>query len=171
MSADERPRPRAFRLDDNRISVADGEAPRIDDLREGRLRTGAVIVETTPDAFAPEDEPAEPRDAEEATEIAQSLGMRARALFTWGGMFWSALGGLVSMALGLWATRIIDDLFARSATLGWIGAALAAIVVVSLLGLALRETRAIFRQRHIAKLHAALARARETDDRDAARAG
>lgn len=166
MSADERQRPRAFRLDDDRIIVADGETPRIEELRKG-----GVIVEASPDAFAPGDEPTEPRDAEEATEIAQSRGMRARALFTWGGMFWSALGGLVSMALGLWATRIVEDLFARSATLGWIGIGLAGVAIVALLALALREMRAIFRQRHIAKLHAALARARETDDRDAARAG
>lgn len=166
MSGEERPRPRAFRLDDDRIVLADGETP----AREN-IRNGGVIVETTPDAFAPQDEPAEPRDAEEATEIAQARGMRARALLSWGGLLWSALGGLVSMALGLWATKIVEDLFARSATLGWIGVGLAIIVVVSLLALALREMRAIFRQRRIATLHAALARARDTDDRDAARAG
>lgn len=165
MSGDERQRPRAFRLDDERIVVADGATPTQDP------RKGGVIVETTPDAFAPGDEPVEPRDAEEATEIAQSRGMRARALLSWGGLLWSALGGLVSLALGLWATRVVEDLFARSATLGWIGVGLAAAVVLALLALALRELRAIFRQRRIATLHAALAKARDADDRDAARAG
>ena len=165
MSGEERPRPRAFRLDDERIIVADGETP------PESLRKGGVIVETTPDAFAPGDEPAEPRSEEEATEIAQKRGVLARALLSWGGLLWSALGGLVSLALGLWATRIVEDLFARSATLGWIGVGLAAVVLVSLLALLLREMRAIFRQRRIATLHLALAGARETDDRDAARKG
>ncbi|MCB1523767.1 MAG: TIGR01620 family protein, partial [Rhodoblastus sp.] len=141
MSGDERQRPRAFRLDDDRIVLTDGETPTHESIRKG-----GVIVETTPDPFAPQDEPAEPRDAEEATEIAQARGMRARALFSWGGLLWSALGGLVSMALGLWATRIVEDLFARSAALGWIGVGLATAVVISLLALALREMRAIFRQ-------------------------
>lgn len=170
MSGEERPRPRAFRLDDERIVVADGETAR-EELRPDKMRKGAVVVETTPDAFAPDDEPAEPRSEEEATEIAQKQGMLARALFSWGGLLWSALGGLVSLALGLWATRIVEDLFARSTTLGWIGVGLAAIALVSLLALGLREMRAIFRQRRIATLHQALARARETDDRDAARKG
>ena len=166
MSADERQRPRAFRLDDDRIIVADGETPRIEELRKG-----GVIVEASPDAFAPGDEPTEPRAAEEETEIAQSRVMRARALFTWGGMFWSALGGPVPGPLCPWARRLGEGFFPRSATLGWIGIGLAGVAIVALLALALREMRAIFRQRHIAKLHAALARARETDDRDAARAG
>ena len=170
MSGDERIRPRAFRLDDERIVLADGETPR-EDLRPEKLTKGAVIVEATPDVFAPDDEPAEPRDAEEATEIAQKHGMLARAFLSWGGLLWSALGGLVSMALGLWATRVVEDLFARSATLGWIGVGLAGVVAVSLLALLLRETRSIFRQRRIATLHASLARAREADDRDAARSG
>ena len=117
MSGEERQRPRAFRLDDERIVVADGETPPVE-----KLAKGGVIVETTPDAFAPDDEPAEPRSEEEATEIAQKRGVLARALLSWGGLLWSALGGLVSLALGLWATRIVEDLFARSATLGWIEA-------------------------------------------------
>ena len=171
MNGEERQRPRAFRLDDERIVVADGETPAPDNLRQDKLRKGGVVVETTPDAFAPGDETNEPRDDEEATEIAQSRGMLARALFSWGGLLWSALGGLVSMALGLWATRIVEDLFARSAALGWIGVGLASLFVVALLALGLREMRAIFRQRHIAHLHGALARARDADDRDAARAG
>lgn len=167
MSGEERQRPRAFRLDDSRVLVADGEAART----ESFAKAGGVVVEPAPDAFAPQDEPTEPATQEEATEIAQARGFLRGAFLSWGGVFWSALGGLASLAFGLWVTRIVDDLFARSATLGWIGVALAGLVGVALFALAARELRAIFRQRRIAHLHAALARARETDDRDGARAG
>ena len=50
MSGDERQRPRAFRLDDDRIVLADGETPTHESIRKG-----GVMVETTPDAFAPQD--------------------------------------------------------------------------------------------------------------------
>ena len=38
--------------------------------------------------------------------------------FRWGAMFWSALGGLVMLGVGLGVTRLIEDLFARSESLG-----------------------------------------------------
>jgi putative membrane protein len=85
-------------------------------------------------------------------------------------LFWSAASALVSLAIGLWFDRLITDLFARSPALGWIGVALLAALVVSLLVLAGREVVAVLRQKHIAVMHANFARAREADDRDAARA-
>ncbi|MFV0281712.1 MAG: YcjF family protein [Rhodoblastus sp.] len=169
MSRDERQRPRAFRLDDSR-AAADGAASPAQEKRQDQ-RKGDVLIEQTPDAFVPQETSLEPRDAEEATEIAQSRGVLSRALLSWGGLLWSALSGLVAMGLGLWATRVIEELFARSPTLGWIGLGLAALVVLALLALAIREMRAIFRQRRIAHLHIALAQARANDDRDAARKG
>ena len=165
MSGDQRPRPRAFRLDDDKVLVSEPDAPAAAEFR----KSGGVVIAPAPDAFAPDDEPAEPKSNEEAVEIAQKRGLLKRALFTWGGLFWSALGGLVSLGFGLWTTRIVDDLFARSLTLGWIGVAFAAVLLLAILGLLARETRAIFRQRRIAHLHVAFAQAREKDDRTAAR--
>lgn len=167
MSSDQRARPRAFRLDNDKVLVADGDAPAASEFR----KAGGVVIAPAPDAFAPDDEPAEPASDEQAVEIAQKRGLLKRALLSWGGLFWSALGGLVSLGLGLWATRVVDDLFARSAALGWIGLALAALLLLAALGLFAREARAILRQRRIAHLHLALAQAREKDDRDGARKG
>ena len=153
-----RAKPRAFRLDETNVLV-DGA---------NTLRTGDTIIAQQPDAFAPVviDEET---DAEQATETAQRRGILARTLMSWSGLFWSALSALFSLALGLWVTKIIDDLFARSAALGWIGAALAGLVVLAALVMLTREARAVLRQRRIAEIHTALARAREADDRDAAR--
>ncbi len=144
-------RPRAFRLDD--------AAPERD----------RIIVQDMPDAFAPAPLDEEATSEEAAIEVAQRRGMVGRALLTWGGLFWSAASALVSLALGLWFDRLITDLFTRSQTLGWIGAALVAALVLSLLVLAGREVAAVLRQKHIAKMHAHFARAREADDRDDAR--
>src|SRR5262249_53338857 len=78
--------------------------------------------------------------------------------------FWSAAGGLVSISLGLWLTRLIDDLFSWSPAFGAIGLALACVAGTALFVLAMREISGVLRQRHIAELHVGLARAREKDD-------
>lgn len=142
-------RPRAFRLD-----ATEAEAP------------PAHRIEEPPDPYERESALAED---EAATERAQASGLGRRRFLSWGALFWTALGGLLSLAFGLWVARLAEDLFTRFAALGWIAVALAAAALLALIGLASREIRAILRQRRIADLHLAFARARETDDRDAAR--
>ena len=146
MTSDNKPRPRAFRLDEVRP-----EDPR-------------VAIEPQPDAFettiAPE---------EAAIEAAQKRGVMARRGLSWGGVFWSALGALLSLAVGVWMEGLIESFFARSAALGWIGVALLALVGVALIVLLGREFLGLMRQRQIARLHMAFAQARAADDRDAAR--
>ena len=88
---------------------------------------------------------------------------------SWAGLFWSALGGLVSLSLSLWGWRLINELFSAAPALGWLGAALAGLAALALLALAAQEFAAIFRLRHIARLHAALARAHADDDTSRAR--
>ncbi len=151
-------KPRAFRLDD--IAVDD----------EGRGRHDAIVLTSQPDVFAPAViDAAEPATDEEAVEVAQKKGLLSRTLLSWGGLFWSALGGLVSMALGLWVTNVVESLFARTPALGWVAVALAGLAGLAVVALGFREWRAMARQRHIAKLHIACAEAHEADDRDGAR--
>lgn len=155
----ERPRPRAFRLDGDGKIVAD----------EATLR--AAVIEETPDPYEREAEEAlsaiDP--SEQAVEAAQKQGMVGRALFSWGGLFWSAAGALASLGLTLWLTSFIEGLFARNPVLGYVGLALAGLALLALIVLAIREALGITRQRAIARLHMKLAQAREGDDRDAAR--
>jgi putative membrane protein len=146
-----RPRPRAFRLDEN-----------------GGARTDFVIEEK-PDAYEAEAE-LQLSASELAVEDAQAKGFLVKGGFSWGGVLLSAIGGLVTFAGGLWFSNLIDQLFARSAALGAIGLGLAALALLAALVLAGREIRAILRQRRIAVLHRQLALAHETDDRDLARA-
>ena len=149
MTSDNKPRPRAFRLDEVRP-----EDPR-------------VAIEPQPDAFEI-DTALAPEEA--AIEAAQKRGVMARRGLSWGGLFWSALGGLMSLAVGVWIQGLIEGFFARSAALGWIGVALLGLVGLALLVLLGRELLGLMRQRQIARLHMAFAQARAADDREAARA-
>ena len=148
MTSDNKPRPRAFRLNEVRP-----EDPRL-------------AIEPQPDAFEIETAIA-PEEA--AIAAAQKRGVMARRGLSWGGLFWSALGALMSLAVGVWIQGLIEGFFARSAALGWIGVGLLALVAVALLALLGRELVGLMRQRQIARLHMGFAQARAADDRDAAR--
>ncbi len=160
---DPRRRPRAVRLTPEPLpGFAELDPPSV----RPRPAT-AQNVEFTPDPFAFEALALEPD--EQAVETAQKRGIVRRSLVSWGGLFWSAASALVSLGIGLWVTRLVDDLFARSATFGIIALVLAGLMLLALAVLAAREFAAIGRQRHIAKLHQAFAKAHAADDRRLAR--
>ena len=130
----------------------------------------AIEIETQPDAYEREALQNALPDEEIATEQAQRRGVAARALFSWGGLFWSAIGGLATLTFGLWFDSLIEGLWARAPMLGWVGLALLMAAALALLVLGAREVLAIRRQKRIAKMHTAFAAARAADDRDVARA-
>lgn len=161
-------RPRAFRLDPasepdaaaRPTASAEREAPRMSP-------PPGVVLEETPDAYEREAmETLAPEEA--AVEVAQKRGMLPRR-FGWGALFWSATTGLLGLGFSLWLWRLIDDLFAKYQALGWIAVALASLAGLALLALLIRETRAVLRQRGIARLHQDFAAARAADDTDKAR--
>jgi putative membrane protein len=147
-----KPRPRAFRL--GGIAKASAENP-----------PGPMVIESLADPYEAEAKAliAAQDAGEEAVEAAQKQGVVARSLWSWGGLFWAATGGLVSLGFGLWLTRLIDDLFTWSPAFGVVGLALAGAAGTALFVLGAKEIGGILRQRHIAELHIGLARAREKD--------
>src|SRR6202522_1648777 len=118
---------------------------------------------------AVDDQPAPIDEAEREVEAAQKSGLIARSRLTLAGLAWTGLGGLISLALGLWATNLIEGLFARAESLGIIGVVFGLVFLIGLIGLAAREILAVARQTRIAEMHVALANARAADDRAAAR--
>jgi putative membrane protein len=84
-------------------------------------------------------------------------------------VFWSALGGLVTLGAGLATTRLIEDLYARAQWLGTVGAVLAAVALLALLIICAREIAGLFHLASIEKLHARAAATLVSDDRDEAR--
>jgi putative membrane protein len=144
-------RPAAFRLDDPGVVVATPD-------EEVRTIRGAVRVTPEPESF---DLP---------VPVEPPVLVPPRRRFPWSTVFWSALGGLVILGAGLAVTTLIEDLYARAAWLGTLGAALAGIATIALVAVAVREIAALARLRTIEALHVRAAAALAADDRSAARA-
>ena len=156
---DRPPRPRAFRLDDVRVKVDDAPA------QEAHAATIASQYEPIPASA----QPAPIDEGELDVEAAQKRGLLARTRPSLAGLLWSGVAGLVSLGLGLWMTSLIEGLFAKAESLGFVGVAFGALFLIGLIGLIGREIYAVARQRGVAELHVALAAAHAADDRDAAR--
>jgi putative membrane protein len=144
-------RPAAFRLDDPQVALAPTETA--DDARAS-ARRAQVLVTPTPDA------PALPA----VLPIAPP-----RKRFAWAAVFWSALGALTLLGLGLAVIRLIEDLAARSAALGVVGLVLAIVAALALLAILTREAIGLARLAAVEKLHARAERVIAADDRDGAR--
>ena len=88
----------------------------------------------------------------------------------WGALFWSALSGLVLLALGLAVTNLVEDLYARAPWLGAIGLVLALLAGLALLVVMLREIIGLARLATVESLRRRALSIIESDDRDGGRA-
>jgi putative membrane protein len=93
----------------------------------------------------------------------------ARRGFPWGPMFWSGVAGLTLLGVGLGVVRLIEDLFARSDSLGFVGVALAFITALALAVVTGREAFGLARLATIEKLHQRAAAVLASDDRKESR--
>src|ERR1700759_2326918 len=141
-------KPATFRLDDANVVLVDTD-------EAGRPARGTVQI-------APEVEPQLP-----ATIDSPAVPRRG---FGWGTLFWGAVAGLVLLGLGLGTVNLIEDLFARSEGLGFLGIALTAAAALALGVITLRELTALVRLATIEKLHARAAAVLLSDNRDESRA-
>ena len=96
--------------------------------------------------------------------------LRAQRGFRWGAVFWTAIGGLVLLGLGLGVTRLIEDLFARSEGLGFLGLAFAFAATLAFAVVVAREAFGLARLATIEKLHLRAAAVLLSDDRSHSRA-
>ncbi len=161
-----RPRPRAFRLEGDIVVPPKTSMPGEEQTRPFATR----VIEPEEDAFTNRLADKALDADERAVEEAQAGGLLSRFILSWGGVFWSAFTGLISLAATLWVTKLVEELYAQSAILGMVGFALATALAVAALFLIAREIRTMIRQNKIALLHIALANARTEDDGKIARA-
>jgi putative membrane protein len=142
-------RPATFRLDDPSVVVVDAD-------EAGRPGRGTVRI-------TPEAEPAQlPAIIEPPVVI--------RRRFRWGTLFWSATSGLVLLGLGLGVANLVQDLFARSEGLGYVGLAFALAAALALAVVIGREVFGLARLATIEKLHQRATEVLASDDRAASRA-
>jgi putative membrane protein len=137
--------PVAFRLDDPRVHVAEQplglDMP--NDLPPLDMETGAALPVVVP---AP-----------------------ARR-WRWGLLFWPAAAGLVLLALGLSIVTLIEQLAARSQSLGALGLALAAVAATALVAVIAREAAGFMRLVAVDSIRARAEDVIASDDRVAGRA-
>ena len=138
-------KPATFKLGDPGVIVIDPD----DASRPSR---GTVHV-------TPEADPAQLPVPVEAAIVPLKRGFR------WGTVFWTAVGGLILLGVGLGVTRLIEDLFARSEGLGFLGLTLAFAAALALVIVAAREAFGLARLATIEKLHARAAAVLASDDR------
>jgi len=143
-------KPATFKLDDANVVVVDADEP-------GRTVRGTVRI-------TPEADPAQLPVPVEARPIA------VRRRFGWGTLFWTATAGLVLLGSGLAIVKLIEDLFARSESLGWLGLGFAAAAGLALAVVTGREVFGLMRLAAIEKLHARAAAVIASDDRVESRA-
>ena len=142
-------RPATFKLDDPHVVVVDPAD------ETGRLARGSIRITPEMDSASlpvPIEEPPVP----------------ARKGFRWGTLFWTSLGGLVVLGTGLGIVSLIDDLFARSEGLGFLGLALTALLVLASIVIAAREIAGLARLASIEDLHRRALGAIAADDRSQA---
>lgn len=138
-------RPATFRLDDPGVTVMDPD----DASRPSR---GTVHV--TPEA-----------DPALLPVPAEAPIMPEQRAFRWGAVFWSAVAGLILLGLGLSVTQLVENLFARSEGLGFLGLAFAGAAALALVIVVAREAFGLLRLATIEKLHLRAENVLVSDDR------
>jgi putative membrane protein len=88
--------------------------------------------------------------------------------FRWGFLFVSALATLLSLWAGLTITTLIENFFARSATLGWLAFGVAGLASLAAIAIIIREIWGLSRLRRIEHIQELSARAINLDEAAAA---
>lgn len=118
--------PRAFSADDSTIVKREEET-----------------AEKELEALAPPESP--PLRSETATtELSRGL--------KWGGILFTALGGLVVLGAGLWLNDLVASLSARQDWIGWVALALVAVATLAAAMMALREAWALLRLHRLGRM-------------------
>jgi putative membrane protein len=139
--------PRVFRIDAAQAAQ--------DDERQLKPMAESVSLTVDPDAFAPV--------AKEGA-LPEALPVKASGWSIWSKLFWSALGGLLSLAVGLWFWQLVDALSRAHPVMGWVGVGLLGLAALALLVILLRETRSLMRLDAANALRADAAAAHFSDD-------
>jgi putative membrane protein len=132
-----------------------------------------------PAAFMLDDEPKKPRQktriefdvAPEKAELVTvpEVPRRTSRRMRWGSVLVSALAALLALWVGLAATRLVEDFFARSPILGWVALAVAATAGFAALAIVMREIWGLARLNRIEHIQETAARALNMDDATAAK--
>ena len=150
-------RPRAFRISNGEPAV-----PPLDE-EDGAIPMPSASASVGAEVRIVED-PYEIVDAADGTPV--PIAPRRRA--PWLSLLLAAIGGLVSIGVGLSIERLVAELFAVAPWLGWIALVLLAIALLALSVIVVREVAGVWRERKIEALREAALGALQARDHTAA---
>lgn len=119
--------PQAFMPDDTKIVS-----------REREAGIDPEILEIAP----PEERPV----ATSPDKTALARGMK------WGSLLFSAIGGLILMAAGIWLNDLVANLFGREDWVGWVSLGLLGLAILAAFVIVMREIWAILRLRKLGRI-------------------
>ena len=171
--------PRAFNLDEPVEKQAGSEKPAAAKAKPAKRKPrsfdtsqkAAPKLREVPDEAAQRSAPEtiSPQDlAAELTPLPPPALSASKRRLSWGRLFWIALTGLVTLAIGVWIDDLVTSLFARNDWLGWLASGLVALLVLAAFAMALREFWGLSRMTKIDQLRGAAQAATEKDDMKAA---
>lgn len=111
----------------------------------------------------------EPDDAIEAEDAGLQPLPKPRRRFPFAGLFFGALGALVSIAIGFAIDGLVRDLFTRADWLGWTALGFALLLALAAFGILVRETAGLMRLAAVDRERKAALKAFETDSETDAR--
>ena len=145
--------PAAFRLDPANADAAPPKRP------AGRKPSAMAAPQIT----------IEPEESSEPLVAAVRDPVRVGRAMRWGSLLLSAIIGLLALWAGLATTRLVEDLFARSPFLGWIGAGLMGLIGLAALVIIVREIVGLARLARLGTVREDAARALVNTDAQAAK--
>lgn len=139
--------------------------------RPRAFRIPPAAPQDSPEAAAPP--PSQVRMVDEPFEIVEAadgvaVPVAPKARAPWLSLLLVALGGLVTLGVGLSVERLIADLFSAAPWLGAVALVLLAIATVAFLALVARELSGIWRERQIERIRGKAMEAIATRDHSAA---
>lgn len=93
-----------------------------------------------------------------------------RRRFAWSRLFFGAVAGILSLAVGLWLDQLVRNLFAREDWLGWLAIGLIALAGLAVVAIAAREIAGLIWLRRIDRMRTRADLASARDDRPEAEA-
>ncbi len=144
-------KPRAFEADDPNVKVSDP-------------------TPEPPETAEPGGEESEQPDNQESTGLgdasrdAAAVPPEDRRRMGWLGTFFSAVFGLAGIALSLWYANFVSDAVLREDWLGWVARGLAAIIIITISIVLLKELFGFWRLARLGKLRSDANAAVNKDD-------
>ncbi|MFG1205955.1 TIGR01620 family protein [Xanthobacter flavus] len=105
----------------------------------------------------------------EMAEVEAALPVPVPPKRGWGlslaGLFWSALGGVLSLAAYVGLSKLVEDLYARAPWLGWVGIGVTALLLIAAVLIIAREVAGLSRLARLDDIRDRAERALAADDR------